>query len=71
MSDNLKPCPKCGADNAQAVGKSRIGFIGYKSIGYVRCDNCGFGVSSITEGLAIDRWNMLAKKVLSMEQEGK
>lgn len=68
----LKPCPKCGSDNAQAVGKSRIGFISYKNIGithYVRCDNCGFEVSSITEGLAIDKWNMLAKKVLSMEQE--
>ena len=38
----FKPCPKCGADNSQALGSRRIGnrFVGATKY-YVKCNDCG------------------------------
>lgn len=46
----MKPCPRCGSDNAQSFGTgSALGW-------FARCDECGFGVEDRTADSTLSRW---------------
>lgn len=64
MIKELKPCPKCGSDNGQAVGRVRSANRFTSASDYfVRCDDCGFVVRGyITEEAAIAAWNELERE---------
>lgn len=67
MSNELKPCPRCGAKNSHAIfahaekvtANYRTNYVRFVGI---RCDNCGFSLDGyLNTNEAIDMWNAVSE----------